>query len=509
MKQTINANIGGAVFTMDEDAYQRLKNYLDQIQNRYRNEEGADEILQDIEGRLAELFAERLSGSKTVVVLEDVEAVIKIMGDPEEFEETEEEPTEQTSEQSWSGSRGRLFRNPDDKILGGVSSGLAAYLDIDTVWVRLAFVIALLLFGSGVLLYIVLWLIIPEARSRSEKMEMKGERINISSIEKKVKSEFDNIRDRVRSGDAKTKARGFFHQVFDRLREFMHGFGRPFGIFLGIAITAVCLITIVALSLSLFGPTDWASYSHVNTMNMVIFKSDMQGWLFGGGLFLLIFIPLCFLIFQTIRALLYNKHKRSENKFSKMTRMTLRVVFMLIWTASLATCMVIGFNVGSDFIYKSSVKETHLLDDLRSDTVKIEYLKKPDRELILQDEPNCDLHAITVYDDHVDYNNINLHLIGSEDSTIEVFTIYSSRGRSRRLARISAEAIDYTFNVENNTILFDPTFQPGVSQRFRNQRIDIYVKIPEDKKVIIDERLSDEILEEFSHDLDLVYKLNS
>ncbi|GIV28712.1 MAG: hypothetical protein KatS3mg027_2526 [Bacteroidia bacterium] len=142
---------------------------------------GKKEILEDIENRMAEILSNKINEFKKVVTVEDVQYLIQTMGNPDEFEET----GSSTANQTYSGQvKKRFYRNPDDKIVGGVCGGIAAYFDIDPLWIRLAWAIAIFVFGSGLLFYILLWIIIPEAKTPSQKLEMKGESIKIENFGK-------------------------------------------------------------------------------------------------------------------------------------------------------------------------------------------------------------------------------------------------------------------------------------------------------------------------------------
>lgn len=198
MKRTVTANISGIVFHIEEDAYEMLDRYLQKIRERIDEEESLQEIMEDIEARIAELFKEATSDSKEVVTERDVEEVIETLGRPEDFSEKEEEGAEgeDSTEKERSRNGKRIFRDPDDKVLGGVCSGISAYFGWDPLWLRLAFVIAVLLFGSGPLIYIVLWIIIPEARTRAEKLRMRGEPVDVDNLKRKVKEETDDLKER-------------------------------------------------------------------------------------------------------------------------------------------------------------------------------------------------------------------------------------------------------------------------------------------------------------------------
>ena len=174
MKKTVTVNIGGTVFHIDEDAFELLHKYLETIKAHFHTSDGKDEITSDIEARIAELFTEKLKLGKQAISIEDVQEAIAIMGKPEEFGGGEANaPKEEPFQHSYTYTKRRVYRNPDDKVVGGVCSGISAYLDIDPLWIRLLFAVMFFGFGSGFLLYIILYIIIPEAKTTAEKLEMR------------------------------------------------------------------------------------------------------------------------------------------------------------------------------------------------------------------------------------------------------------------------------------------------------------------------------------------------
>ncbi len=217
MKKTLTVNLGGTVFNIDDDAYRLLDNYLCNLKTHFRKETGADEIVDDMERRISELFSEKLSGGAQVITIAHVEEVIKRMGKPEEldaesgenasgaFDESaasgansgagsEEATSKDTKSGMGSGaySHRRLYRNPDDKMLGGVCSGLAAYLDWDVTLLRILFLVILICgWGTLIPIYIVCWLVVPEARTAAEKLNMRGEAVTLENIGKTVTDGFE------------------------------------------------------------------------------------------------------------------------------------------------------------------------------------------------------------------------------------------------------------------------------------------------------------------------------
>jgi phage shock protein PspC (stress-responsive transcriptional regulator) len=190
MKRTLSVNLGNRVYNIDDDAYTRLKDYLDRIEGYFSDQKEREDIINDIEMRISELFAERLGTDRQVVTLQDVEEVIRVMGDPREISGAEDEPGSQ--QQRHSGTR-RIYRDPDDRIIGGVCSGLGAYVGLDPVIVRILFIL-FLIFGIGFLVYIILWIVVPEARTTAQKLEMRGDPVNASNIGRFVTDEFESVK---------------------------------------------------------------------------------------------------------------------------------------------------------------------------------------------------------------------------------------------------------------------------------------------------------------------------
>jgi phage shock protein PspC (stress-responsive transcriptional regulator) len=191
MKITVSINLGGYSFNIDEDAYSELKLYLKNLELHLASEESSSEILSDIETRMAELFRAKLTGYKQVINITDVREVIAIMGNPEDFSD-DEGPTRK--EKFSTPGPHRMYRDTDHRIIGGVCSGIGAYWDIEPWIVRVIFVALALAGGMGILVYLILYIVLPEAKTTAQKIEMKGEPVNINNIKESVKKEFEAVR---------------------------------------------------------------------------------------------------------------------------------------------------------------------------------------------------------------------------------------------------------------------------------------------------------------------------
>jgi phage shock protein PspC (stress-responsive transcriptional regulator) len=196
MKRTLSVNLGNRVFNIDDDAYLRLKDYLDRIEGYFSDQKEREDIISDIELRISELFTGRLGTNREVVTLPDVEEVIKVVGDPHEIGGDNEQSGNKQSHAGYerrSGPR-RFYRDPDNRVIGGVCGGLGAYLDVDPVIVRIILVVLFLAFGIGFLIYLIMWIIVPEANTTAQKLEMRGDKVTASNIGQFAKDEFESVK---------------------------------------------------------------------------------------------------------------------------------------------------------------------------------------------------------------------------------------------------------------------------------------------------------------------------
>ena len=243
MKKTYNINLGGIVFHIDEDAYELLDKYLSNLRIHFSKEEGAEEIVHDMELRISELFSERLNEKNQVITLKDVEEIIAQMGKPEEFSEDATQDTNEYIKEEKTPKR--LFRDPDNKVIGGVCSGIAAYFGWDVTILRILLIIlAFPILWNGafiikgiVLFYIIAWIIIPEANTATDKLSMKGMKVNVENIGKTVTDGFEKVNDYVKS---------------DKPRSILHKIGEAIVSVVGFLVKAVLVIAAICFTPVLF-----------------------------------------------------------------------------------------------------------------------------------------------------------------------------------------------------------------------------------------------------------------
>lgn len=194
MNKTINITIGGLIFHIEEDAYQKLSRYLEDIKDHLDASLDKNEIITDIESNIAEKFSAITDDKKQVINISDIDELIKVLGTLEDFDQSREDQAEtQKSTETQEKRPKKIYRNPDDVIIAGVCSGLAAYFGIDPIILRLIFILSIFFGGSGVIVYIVLWIVMPEAKTATQKLEMHGDPVTLAGIEQTIKSGVEKI----------------------------------------------------------------------------------------------------------------------------------------------------------------------------------------------------------------------------------------------------------------------------------------------------------------------------
>lgn len=261
MRKTVNINLSGRVFYIDDDAFARLRDYLDRLERYFKEQEEGQEIISDIESRIAELFGEKVTDKNGVVNLQMVEEVMNKMGQPEDFGEDFEESENPSpkAEKFYSKSRRRLYRDVDNRVLGGVCGGVAAYFNTDPVLVRIIFaILPFLSLGIVIPIYIILWIVIPAAITTAQKLEMRGENVTISNIEKAIRNEYEDVKQRfskVRDSKAYRKSEMWWYKMTKRDKNI-------------IAIIAIVGVTVLLGNLIHFNVLDGNPFHQVSLQMM-------------------------------------------------------------------------------------------------------------------------------------------------------------------------------------------------------------------------------------------------
>lgn len=346
MKKTLTVNLGGTVFHIDEDAYQLLDKYLSNLRIHFRKEEGSEEIMNDFEMRISELFGERVRLGHEVITIEHVEEVINRMGKPEDiFEEERDEEKENAKkrifqEQATTGKK-RLMRDPDNRVIGGVAAGIAAYMGWDVTAVRL--VMILLLFIPIVhwmaLLYLILWLVMPLAKTAADRLIMRGKSVTLETIGQTVTDGFEKVSHNVNDYISSDKPRTFFQKLAD-LFVTVFGFILKFGAVLAsIILLPPLLLTVFILfviTIALFGGGANILY-HLSPFGMDFYNGEPLYIIISGciGTILLIGIPAIALLYAIFGQLFKLKPLPTPAKWT----------LLILWLIALIICIIYFVNI--------------------------------------------------------------------------------------------------------------------------------------------------------------------
>jgi phage shock protein PspC (stress-responsive transcriptional regulator) len=513
MTKVFNINLGGVPFTIDENAYETLSSYLKTIHNHFRSSEGYEEITTDIEARMAELFQEKM-GSRQIVSLKDVNSVITIMGTPADFgaeplddAATADEPKSAFGKKYKIKTGKRLFRNPDEEVVGGVCSGIAAYFGIaDPLWVRLVFILFTFTGGFAIPLYFILWAILPKAESASDKLAMRGEPINASNIGKIIEEEFDHVSKKVvelgdelksefkskkkgtgpqpdddssESGSSNASAGGhqfraaaaegahvlsgiiatvggIIRMVFETLVKVI----RPVGFAIGVALVALLVLFWIVSVGGLFMGMPFSSFLNPGSTMLTTL----------GVVNLLIFlgVPLLMLALGVMRLFMRTNFKPRW-----------AAGLWLFWSLNLVSLMFVGTKTVKEFAHGADFSVgANKTDFAPADTLVIDYEKNPFERSFMQFGD-----GLFISDEKLISENIRLKVEKSESGKFEVLQTNFARGEGMTEGQQLASKINYEYRIEGNRLVLPSFFEIPKGEKWRGQRVNLTIKVPVGKWV--------------------------
>lgn len=347
MNKIIQINLAGQAVSIDEIAYQSLSHYLQTLEQHFANMKDGKEILADIESRIAELFFGKIKKGNSFINKQDVDEAIKLMGTPEDMGIEDDEPNQQKNYTKSTAGR-KLFRDTEDRVLGGVCSGLGAYLDMDTSLVRIIVVLLIIFTGIPLIAYFVLWAIVPEATTPNDRFRMQGGnttvndivnnvRTEATDIARTVKNEANNVAENLKK-NSNLKQSG--SSVVNGLEQITRFFAKIFG-----AGTLIVLVIVgVALSIFLLANATGGLTLNAGDMDVVtpsILRSPTLNWIFSISLSSLVLIPIGTLCYAIILFI-----------FNMDVRLNIKAVF-LSWLLSLAIFIGISIYSAGDVNVKS------------------------------------------------------------------------------------------------------------------------------------------------------------
>ena len=479
MNKTIIININGIVFHIEEDAYEVLRSYMTDVKRHFAYSADSEEIVTDIENRLAEMFTERLNAdSKQVIVLQDVKEVTALMGNVADFEK--EEDAEQSYAYTDRGFKAekRLLRDMDDRVIAGVCSGVGHYFDIEPRWMRLILLLLVFFGGTGIMLYLILWVVMPRAVTRADRMAMKGEPINIQTFKKNFDEEVEGLRHGIHR--ASNEAGPVIDRVGSVLGSILRVIVKVVGAFI-IFIGAMVLFALVVGLLAFLGVWQSAELNHFpfNIVNPE-YKSVLSF-----SAFVIVFIPLVALILFAIRVL-FNRNVVSRTGSFAM---------LIIWLAGIGLGVYYGSKVAGQFTDEATFSQ---VTELQPDSVY--YLKlNPTKYLTKEDSLQYDIDRdnfkskIIINDEEHDFDmprNVRLRIEMSDGDKAILNQEFSSRGPNFESALKSAQSTNYKFSQQDSLLMFDWNTRIQKNHLWRDQRVDLTLRLPRNTRVMIDGKLN-------------------
>jgi len=498
MNKTVSINLGGFYFHIDEDAYQKLNRYFDAIK-RSLSADTRDEIMSDIESRIAELLSEKLKSDKQVVGSREIEDIIAVMGQPEDYRIDEDVTGEKASadrntNDAYGGAtdyrflnKKKFYRDTDRGMLGGVCAGLSHYLRIDPLWLRIAFVLALTGFGTGIFIYLLLWILIPRAVTTTEKLEMTGEPINISNIEKKVKEEVDILTAKLNKVDydklgqnAKYGAEKIGSGIGTVFSAIFKVIAKMIGALI-VIIAATSLVSFIVLFISLlftapFKSSTW--YPWLDGFNY----TETPIWLMGTAAFFAVAIPTFMLFLLGLKILIDNL-----KPVGNITKFTL----LGIWILSVIFVIYFGLRQASEVSSEGKTVAKHELNLNSDEILQIKFRYNDYFSKSVNHDRGFRFKQDSLGNEIIYSNDISFNIMKTDEGRPFIQIERLADGSNSFEARKRAEKIKYGFKFEGNTLTLDNYLLSDISNKFRNQKVEIYLYLPEGTKFQCDDSVKE------------------
>jgi phage shock protein PspC (stress-responsive transcriptional regulator) len=501
MKKVININLGGLPYIIDEDAFEHLSKYLGSIRKHFSYSEGCDEILSDIELRMSELFQEQLK-AKQIITLQELNNAIEILGTPEDFgaqqdgfvmddephRDKDHSKFEENGSYKYIKTGKKIFRDMDEKIIGGVCSGIAAYLGVsDPIWIRIVFAAGIPLGFWGPPLYIILMMIMPKAKTAADRLAMRGEPINVDNIARTIENQINDISDTLSELGSKKKVDPKEEEKHFRVtEEISHGFTVAGGYvtdalgflakmikpIFSLGFIGLLILFAVLASLMLFSTVKIAPLATI-LLPISGFKSSLGI----GSLMAVVLIPIILAIILISRWFFPQAAKGSFKYFG------------FTWIIALGTLVFIGLEVAST-LSSASRKVTNTVFDKNSLNISLKKGSFEDNELAIMGENNFNLGDIEAATE-AGYVKVNvlrkINIVEGEEKYISFNVETFARGSSQKNASVNAKELEKLFVINGNSLEVQSFLKIDKNSPYRGQNLSITVEVPKGKMVTFNE----------------------
>ena len=502
MDKTIKINLGGILFHIDEEAYKILRRYLQDIDYRLKSTPGGAETLDDIESRIAEILQSQ-GGTAGVISMENVEAMISIIGKPEDFETTGESATENATYTRSSYSK-KMYRNPDDSIISGVCGGIGTYLNIESVWIRLLFILFTCFFLVGLFVYVALWIALPVAQSDAHKREMYGRDDYALAFRRKetdhsAASSGINYSGSLPAGSSVGNA---FNEVFRAIGKVLFIIVRIFLIILGISFILFGFLALVSFIMVFFFKYPGYFSTHSFGINL-FYLPDFLNYIVNPAIapwilvltFLVILLPLLAIIYWGVKMIFWFRAKDG----------IVSIAGLVIWVMCVAALSILLFNEGISFAETARSVSEEVLEKAPSDLYIITDHKVADlhydKEISFDEE---DYNVYFIDDNKGLYIGSGLNINTSDDNSIKINVNKRSAGRSRIDATRKAEGLLYNYRVSGDTIFLDEYFTIPEGTKWSIDEVRVTIDIPAGTNIHFD-KTAEIMFRQHNFDNDLIW----
>lgn len=491
MKKTFNINIGNSIIHIEEDGYELLTNYLIEVKQHFGKSADDFEIVSDIENRIAEMFLEILEAQqKPVIELADVQVVMGLMGSVKDFdnEAEEEEPAAQYNQPGPPPfAERKIYRDTDDAMVAGVCSGLSHYLKMDVSILRVIAVLTVLMGGSGLIAYLILWIAIPKAISRSEKMAMKGEAVNLQGFKRNFEEELSTLKDNLQNASEHlqplVKRSGtFIGEFVEVLGSFLQGAGKTIFKFIAVIIVIMGSLMFLSALISLAAVLGFWD-SGVNQIFPLSIVDESYFRTFAFSVFITVAIPMLALILFSIRVA-FN---------SKAISKTFSYGLLLVWLAGLSVGIYLVAKISYEFKEEAEFTQNVPLKSFPVYQLAIDQSRFFTKEDSLRYQLNSADYAGKIIQNGDRHNNpfqsprnVSLRIEKSENNVPSLTESYRSQGIDFERALNYAKNINYDFSQADSVLRFSAAIHLKKDENWRDQRVELVLRLPVGTKLKID-----------------------
>ena len=473
MNKTVNINLGGLVFHIDEDAFQKLTNYFGAIKRSLSNTSGKDEIIKDIEIRIGELISEKHTSDKQVISLREVEEIISIMGQPEDYRIEVDEPIDDEPIYTNTKITKKLYRDEENGAIGGVLAGLGHYFGIDKAWLRVILLIMVFAGGTGVVAYIILWIAMPAAKTTSEKLEMRGEPVTISNIEKKVREEIETLSGKIKSTDFEGVKKGLKSNGNKLKNSFGETIGTIINLFAKVVgafmiVISVTLLVVFLIGVLAFGTTNFPNFPFHSFIELGNF-TDYPIWFFGLLFYLAVSIPSIFILLLGIKIIAPT---------SKSIGSIAKYVLLAIWIIAIGILISIGVKQASEYAYDGRNYEKQTLNLNPKDTLYIKFKNNDYYSKDINDYKEFNVTKDSLNQDVVYSNSISFQIEKTDELLPYIKINKEAKGNSFENANTRAGKIKYGFKIIGNNLILDNYLISELKDQYRDQKVEIKLYLP-------------------------------